>query len=94
MAIFATKKLDQVIEFIDSNKSNHDIKTMCTVLGIARSKYYKSFDKTESMRKLENEDLKSAIKRIYTDSKGIYGSPRIYKVLCTEDVVKSFFQQN
>lgn len=56
------KKLGEVIEFIDSNKSNHDIKTMCTVLGVAKSTYYKSFDKTESARKLENEELKSAIK--------------------------------
>jgi len=30
------KKLDEVIELIDSNKSNHNIKTMCIVLGVAR----------------------------------------------------------
>ena len=47
------------------NKSKHDIKTMCTVLGVARRTYYKSFDKTKSARELENEELKSAIKRIY-----------------------------
>ena len=52
-------------EFINNNKSKHDIKTMCTVLGVARSTYYKSFDKTKSARELENEELKSAIKRIY-----------------------------
>lgn len=38
MAIFATK-LDEVIEFIDRNKSNHDIKTMCTVLGRRSQKH-------------------------------------------------------
>ena len=38
---------------------------MCTVLGIARNTYYKAFDKTKSARELENEELKSAIKRIY-----------------------------
>ena len=59
------KKLDEVIEFINNNKSKHDIKTMCTILGVARSTYYKSFDKTKSARELENEELKSAIKRIY-----------------------------
>ena len=46
---------------------------MCTVLGIARSTYYKSFDKTKSAREKENEELKIAIKRIYKDNKGIYG---------------------
>ena len=34
---------------------------MCTVLGVARSTYYKSFDKTKSARELENEELKSAV---------------------------------
>ena len=48
-----------MIEFINNNKSKHDIKTMCTVLGVARSTYYKSFDKTKSARELENEELKS-----------------------------------
>ena len=61
-----------MIEFINNNKSKHDIKTMCTVLGVARSTYYKSFDKTKSTRELENEELKSAIKRIYKENKGIY----------------------
>lgn len=76
------KKLDQVIEFIDNNKSNHDIKTMCTVIDIAKSTYYNSFDKTKSSRTIENEELKSAIIRIY---KGIYGAPRIHHILGAED---------
>ena len=50
-----------MIEFINNNKNKHDIKTMCTVLGVARSTYYKSFDKTKSARELENEELKSAL---------------------------------
>ena len=36
---------------------------MCTVLGVARSTYYKSFDKTKSVREIENEELKAAIIR-------------------------------
>ena len=73
-----------MIEFINNNKSKHDIKTMCTVLGVARSTYYKSFDKTKSARELENEELKSAIKRIYKENKGIYGAPRIHHILGIE----------
>ena len=57
---------------------------MCTVLGIARSTYYKSFNKTKSARELENEELKSAIKRIYKENKGIYGAPRIHHILAIE----------
>ena len=57
---------------------------MCTVLGVARSTYYKSFDKTKCARELENEELKSAIKRIYKENKGIYGAPRIHYILGIE----------
>ena len=57
---------------------------MCTVLGVARSTYYKSFDKTKSTREIENEELKSAIIRIYKDNKCIYGAPRIHHILGVE----------
>ena len=63
------KKLDEVIEFIDRNKSKYGIKTICSVLGVAISTYYKSFDKTKSTRKIENEELKSAIIKIYKANK-------------------------
>lgn len=56
---------------------------MCTVLGVARSTYYKSF-KTKSARIIENEKLKLAIIRIYTANKGVYGAPRIHHMLATE----------
>ena len=45
---------------------------MCTVLGVARSTYYKFFDKTKSARQLENEELKAAISRIYKANKCSY----------------------
>lgn len=54
---------------------------MCTVLGVARSTYYKSFDKTKSTREIENQKLKSAIIKIYKANKGIYGDPRIHHIL-------------
>ena len=57
---------------------------MCFVLGVARSTYYKSFNKTKSAREVENDELKSAIKRIFRDSKGIYGAPRIHHILVSE----------
>ena len=57
---------------------------MCTVLGVAISTYYKSFNKTKSAREIKNEELKVAIKRIYIDNKGIYGAARIHHILETE----------
>lgn len=57
---------------------------MCKVLGVPRSTYYKSFDTTESNRSIENKEYKERIKRIHEDSKGIYGAPKIHKVLENE----------
>lgn len=78
------QKLEILIEIIDSNKDKYDIKTMCTVLGVARSTYYKSFDKTKSRREIENDELRIAIKRIYNENKGLYGAPRIHYILNKE----------
>lgn len=54
---------------------------MCEVLGIPRSTYYYSKSKTPSKREQENNLLKLEIQSIYDESKGIYGAPKIYKVL-------------
>lgn len=55
-AIFAIKNLS-------SNRNKLSIKTICTVLGTAKSAtYHKSFDKTKSEREVENEILKGCIK--------------------------------
>ena len=70
---------------------------MCNVLGLARSTYYKSFDKNKSSRSVENEDLKSAIIRIYKANKALYGAPRIHHILKSEgfnDHWKEFKEAN
>lgn len=51
---------------------------MCSVLGIARSTYYKKITHHESYRSKENKLLKQAILKIYNDNKGRYGSPKIH----------------
>lgn len=57
---------------------------MCSVLGVARSTYYKSLTKTKSMKAKENEELKLAIQGIYNENKGRYGFPKIHYILIQE----------
>ncbi len=54
---------------------------MCEVLGIARASYYKALNKEELPRAKENRFLKETIKKIYDESEGRYGSPKIHKQL-------------
>ena len=51
---------------------------MCSVLGIARSTYYKKLTSQECSRSKENKILKQAILEIYKENKGRYGSPKIH----------------
>ncbi|MFW0906120.1 IS3 family transposase [Clostridium perfringens] len=72
------KQINVSVQFIKANADKHDINTMCSVLGIARSTYYKKINSQESSRSKENKILKQAILKIYNDNKGRYGSPKIH----------------
>jgi putative transposase len=50
---------------------------MCSVLGVARSGYYKWRPQTPSKRQLEDNNLKPIIAEIHRESRGIYGAPRV-----------------
>lgn len=50
---------------------------MCRLLGVSRSGYYAWTSRPESEREKQNNEYKKLIKTIYTDSRGVYGAPRI-----------------
>ncbi|OEF96893.1 integrase, partial [Vulcanibacillus modesticaldus] len=58
---------------------------MCKVLGVPRSSYYHSLNKTQSKRERENQELTEKIKQIHKDSKERYGAPKIHHILLTEN---------
>jgi putative transposase len=53
----------------------------CRVLRVSRSGYYEWRDRPLSDRARENELLVKYIEQIHTDSRGTYGSPRVYAEL-------------
>lgn len=59
---------------------------MCQVLEVSRSGYYKWLKRKPSTIKKENEILKTKIAEIYWQSRGTYGSPRIYEHLRNEGI--------
>ena len=57
---------------------------MCEVMGVGRSGFYAWLKRPPSHRSIENEGLSQDIRRIFTQSKESYGSPRITQQLKAE----------
>jgi len=53
----------------------------CRVLGVSRSGYYEWLSRPASTRQQENELLLKHIERIYGESRGAYGWPRVHAEL-------------
>ncbi len=54
---------------------------LCRFYDVSRSGYYTWAHREESERSKENRELMETIKNIFEESKGIYGSPRVHRVL-------------
>lgn len=54
---------------------------MCSVFGIARSGYYEWLEREESDREKKRKELEQQIRRIFLDSRRLYGSPKIWHIL-------------
>lgn len=59
---------------------------MCSVLGVSRSGYYAFTRRTPSRRELANVRLLEKIRAAHEESHGIYGSPRIHRVLAKNGI--------
>ena len=57
------------------------IKYLCSWLNVSRSGFYDWLGRGESRRDVEDRRLARHIKVLYQESRGIYGSPRVYKSL-------------
>lgn len=59
---------------------------MCQVLGVTKSGYYDWRKRSKSEQKKRKEKLTREVKRVYVESKGRYGSPKITKVLSQQGI--------
>lgn len=67
--------------FVEQEKANHRIATMCRVLGVSTSGYYAWRKRGLSARARQDAELTEQIRRIHQASRGIYGAPRIHAEL-------------
>ena len=57
---------------------------MCEVLGVSSSAYYDWEREEESEHARQDAELREAVRRIFNDSRGRYGAPRIHARLAKE----------
>jgi hypothetical protein len=70
-----------VFRFVEAEKANHAVATMCRVLGVSRSGYYAWAARPPCERSVVNAALVVEIRRVHADSDGTYGSRRVHAQL-------------
>jgi transposase InsO family protein len=73
-----------VFRFIEAEKANHAIATMCRVLRVSRSGYYAWARRPLAARTVANAALSVEIRRVHAESDGTYGSRRVHAQLRRE----------
>jgi len=64
-------------KFIEDNRSSFPVKKMCQVLSVSPSGYYRWKKAPISNQKAENKKFKERIKELYSQHKGMVGSPML-----------------
>ena len=77
--------------FIDQEREVHGVESICSVLPIAPSTYYrykhlKSNPDQRCRRAKRDETLKPQITRVYEDNHKVYGARKVWKQLKREDI--------
>ncbi|WXJ78250.1 IS3 family transposase ISCce3 [Moorella thermoacetica] len=72
--------------FIREHTETFRVETMCRVLKVSRTGYYRWLKRPVSQRRSQDEIIKEKILNIYNKSRKTYGSPRIQKQLGREGI--------
>ena len=71
-------RVRQIYKFIELHKNEYRVRTMCKVLDVAPSGYYKWLQRPLSDHALEDARLLRLIQKSFVASHGIYGAPRVF----------------
>ena len=64
-------------EFIEEHRRVYPVSLMCKVLEVSKSGYYAWRSRPTSQSSVRRQSLSEAIRSVYDEYRGIYGSPRI-----------------
>ncbi|MBE3584517.1 MAG: IS3 family transposase [Limnochordaceae bacterium] len=77
-----------MFQFVERERQEHPVATMCRVLGVSTSGYYAWRKRGPSARAQADAELAQRIARIHAQSRGTYGAPRIHAELRLEEGVR------
>ena len=76
--------------WIQEHQDSYPVQTMCCLLGVSRSGFYKWLDAAPSPRAIRSETIKATVRRVFEASRGIYGSKKIaHKLQKSTEVEKA-----
>jgi transposase InsO family protein len=67
--------------FVQEHRETFRVGMMCRVLKVSRSGYYAWRHREPSRREVEDRRHAESIREVHRESRGIYGSPRVYQAL-------------
>jgi putative transposase len=70
-----------VFAFVEAEKANFPVTTLCRLLGVSRSGYYAWRTRPPSARACADQALSRQIQAVHERSRGTYGTPRIWAEL-------------
>ena len=77
-----------VYRFVQAEKANHSVRTLCRVMRVARAGYYAWRRRRPSLREQEDDELQERIEAIHRASGETYGAPRIHAELRLEHGIR------
>lgn len=88
-ALFLPKKTEAIFDFIYMNKDAYPVTTMCRLLGVSESGYYKYTKNLTSQEQLRHQQIEKMVRDIYIEKGPNIGSPAITNLLNQHEFVAS-----
>ena len=72
------------LRLIEAERAQHPVSLLCSVVGVTRGGYYAWRSRGRSTRELRDGELAALVRRVFDDSGGTYGAPRIQAELADD----------
>jgi len=72
--------------WIAAHQMEFDVETMCRLLDVGKSGFYAAQNRPHSAGQMRREELLCEIKNVHVESRGTYGSPRVFEELKAQGI--------